>query len=93
MTDEEIQQEIQKLSESLDKLADPDKPLSKEERKHKYMLLLQKETLEKLKQARETNNKRQEFENAAMYGVLTSWGEKHPFLLHLARIKLKWTIF
>ena len=93
MTDEELQQEIQKLSENLNELSDPDKPLSKEARKRQYMLSLRKEALEKAKQAKEKNNQKQEFENMAMYGLLTSWGEKHPFLLHLARIKLKWGIF
>ena len=93
MTDEELEQALQKLSESIEELSDPEKPLSKEERKHQYILLLKKETLQKLKQAREKNDKHQEFQHAAMYGLLTSWGEKHPFLLHLARIKLRWAMF
>ena len=93
MTDEELEQEIQKLNEGLEELSDPEKPLSKEERKRQHLLLLKKETLEKAKQAKEKNDQKQEIENLAMYGVLTSWGEKHPFLVHLARIRLRWNIF
>ena len=93
MTDEELEREIQKLSDSIGEMSDSEKPLSKEERKRQHLLLLKKETLLKVKEAREKKNRKQEFENLAMYGVLTSWGERHPFLLQLMKTRIRWSIF
>ena len=88
MTDEELQQTIQGLQEAIDKLSDSDEPLTKKEKRRERILLLQKEALVKVKEAREKNDKRQELANMTMYGLLESWGEKHPILLHIARAKL-----
>ena len=90
MTDEQIEKTIQDISESLDELSDPDKPLTKEEGNRKQILLLKKETLQKIKEAREKNEKDQELLHTANYGLLTSLGEKHPYLMHLVRSNLRW---
>jgi len=86
MTDEELEQALQELQESLDKLPDSDS-LTKPERRRRYVLLLKKETLLRIKEAREKNNKHDEFTNIANYGVLTAYGDKHPILMRLARAK------
>ena len=93
MNDEELQQKIQEVSESIDKLSDPDKPLTKKEENHKRVLLLMKETLEKIKTAREKGDKEQEMANIMNYGLLATYGEKHPILTHLMRIKLRSNLF
>jgi len=93
MTDEELQQELQNISESLDKLPDSDKPLFKEERRRKHMLLLKKETLLRIKQAKEKKDLNQEIKCNMDYALLEEFGERHPLLLHLARIKLRGHIF
>ena len=93
MTDEELQQKLQNTSESLDKLPDSDKPLSKEERRRKHMLLLKKETLLRIKLAKEKKDLNQEIKCNMDYALLEEFGEKHPLLLHLARVKLRGHIF
>jgi len=93
MTDEELQQKLQNISESLDKLPDSDKPLSKEERRRKHMLLLKKETLLRIKQAKEKKDLNQEIKCNMDYALLEEFGERHPLLLHLGRIKLRGQIF
>ena len=87
MTDEEITKLIQELSEELDKLSDSEKPLSKEEKNHINTLLLRKETLQKIKEARKKGKSYQEFSLTMTYGLLTSIGEKHPFLATFIKSK------
>ena len=93
MTDEELQQTIQEVSESLDKLSDPDKPLTKGETRRRQILLYKKEILQKIKVAREKNNVSQEMAHTVTYGLLTSLGEKHPYLMYLLQSKFRWNIF
>ena len=93
MTDEELQQTIQELSEGIDKLSDPDKPLTKEESRRQQILLLRKETLQKIKEAREKRNVTQEMAHAVTYALLTSLGEKHPYLMYLLQSKFRWSVF
>ena len=93
MTDEELKQTMQAISESLAKLSDPDQPLSKEEERRKYLLLLKKETLEKIKSAREKNQKTEELRQSMVYGLLESWGEKHPNLMRVVRSKFGLDMF
>ncbi len=93
MTDEELQQTIQEVSESLDKLSDPDQPLTKEEERRRRILLYKKEILQKIKEAREKNNIRQEHAHTLTYGLLTSLGAKHPYLMYLLQSKFRWNVF
>jgi len=93
MTNEELQQELQDLSEGLDKLPDSDKPLSKEDRNRQHFLSLKKEALLRIKQAKEKKDLNQEIKCNMDYALLTEFGEKHPLLLHLARIRLRGHIF
>ena len=89
MTDEELEQEIQDLSEAIDKLSKSKEPLTKQEKRRKFILPLKKETLQRIKQAKEKKDLSQEIKYNMDYGVLEEYGEKHPILLHLARIKLR----
>ena len=93
MTDEELQQTMQELGESIDKLSDSDKPLTKEESRRRQLLLLRKETLQKIKEAREKNNANQEMTHTITYSLLTSLGEKHPFLMYFLQSKFRWNVF
>ena len=88
MTDEELEQEIQNLSENIDELSKADS-LTKQEKRRQHILELKKETLERIKQAREKKNQSQEVKLSMDYALLEEYGEKHPLLLHLARIKLR----
>ena len=93
MTDEELQQTIQEVSENLDKLSDPDQPLTKKEERRRRILLYNKEILQKIKEAREKHDIRQEHIHTLTYGLLTSLGEKHPYLMYLLQSKFRWSIF
>ena len=88
MTDEDLEQEMQKLSENIDELSKADS-LTKQEKKRQNLLELKKETLERIKQAKEKKNQSQEIKYTMDYALLEEYGEKHPLLLHFARIKLR----
>jgi len=93
ITDEELQRTMQELSDSIDKLSDPDKPLTKEESRRQQVLLLKKATLEKIKEAKAKKNFNQELAHTITYGVLTSFGEKHPLFLYFLQTKFRTNIF
>ncbi len=93
MTDEELEQEIQNLNEAIVKLSKSDDPLTKQEKRRKYVLPLQKEILQRMKKAKEKKDRSQELKCNMDYALLEEFGEKHPLLLHLARIKLGGHIF
>ena len=93
MTDEELQKTVQEISGEIEKLSAPEKPLSPAERKRQRLLLMKKDTLEKIQQARAKNNPRQEMRLSATYSLLCSFGEKHPLLLRLMQNKLRWHTF
>ena len=90
MTDEELEKTIQEVSESLDNLPEPDEHTPRHRRE---MLLLKKKTLFKIKEAKKKGNSSQELRNSVYYSLLTSWGEKHPFLLSLVMSQLRWSRF
>lgn len=89
MTDEELEEEIQNLTESIDKLSKSEDPLTKQEKRRKHILLLKQETLQRIKKAKEKKDLSQEIKCNMDYALLEEYGEKHPLLLHLARIKLR----
>ena len=91
MTDEELQQEIQKVCESIDNLPKPEKPLPKGEKRRREVLLARKEVLYQIKDAKEKNDKSRELTNNIDYALLTSLGEKHPYLLYFMRSQIRWS--
>ena len=93
MTDEEIMQTLQEHSDEIEALSDPEKTLTKEEQRHKLVLTLQKETLQRIKEARERKNASQELSLTVQYGLLNALAEKHPFLLHFLQGKFRMNIF
>ena len=88
MTDEDLEREMQELSENIDELAKADS-LTKQEKRRRNILELKKETLGRIKQAKEKKNQSQEIKLTMDYALLEEYGEKHPLLLHFARIKLR----
>ena len=93
MTDEELQEETREVSESIDKLSNSDKPLTKEEKRHERMLLVRRQLLDRIKEAREKNDKDQELKSTMEYALLTSMGEKYPYLIPLIRSRIGWHVF
>jgi ribosome-binding protein aMBF1 (putative translation factor) len=94
MTDEELEQEIQRLSEDIDRISKAEADsLTKKEKRLKHVLPIQKEILQKMKHARERKDRSAEMKYSMDYAVLETFGDKHPLLLHFARTKLRWTPF
>ena len=92
MTDEQLQQALQEVSDDIDKLSNSDKPLTKEETSYRKKLLVRKYVLDSIKQAKEKNLKSDELYNSTYYSMLVPWGEKHPILMTLVMrlIKARW---
>jgi len=94
MTDEELKQEMQIVGEDLEKLPADDKSLTKEQKKDKNLLLMKKDVLLRIKDAREKSHKQVEFDNTVYYGVLNSWFSKHPFLMRFViNAKCRWNVW
>ncbi len=85
VTDEELQEatnDVKNLSSP-----SPSGPLPEQEVRHREMILLRQLTAYKIKDAKEKGNSHREFSLTINYGLLTSIGEKHPFLMMLIKGK------
>ena len=92
MTDEELQMATKEVSDGLAELPDTEEPLTKEEKRRKNVLLIRKDILERIKEAKEKGRKDQELKSTMDYSLLMEWGEKHPFWAHIMRLSMRNTI-
>jgi len=91
MTDEEIDALIQEMSDELDTFPDdPENVLTKKEKTHKLVLELRKQTLQKVKDAKEKGNLNQEAKACMDYSLLTKYGEKHPLWMSFLKSQMGW---
>ena len=90
MTNEELDKLIEEVSAQVERLSDPEKSLTKDERNEKFSLQLQKETLERMKNAKEKGNLQQEIKAGMDYALFKNYGKKHPFLVHFIKSQLGW---
>jgi hypothetical protein len=81
MTKEQLQEALEEVSADLEKLSNREKPLTKEEKKYRGKLLMRRNVLESIKEAKEKNQKSEELYNSTVYSLLVPWGEKHPVLM------------
>ncbi|MBI2832294.1 MAG: hypothetical protein HYX79_08570 [Chloroflexi bacterium] len=88
MTDEELKQELESASEELKNLTEREKSLTKPERKRRTFLRMKMLVLERLRDARAKNDRNAEFSQTMNYGLLTTLGEKHPFLMMFMKSKM-----
>lgn len=88
MTDQELQQEFQLTADELKALIEREKDLTKPEKKRRNFLRLKKLALERIMEARKSNNKSQEFSHVMNYGLITTLGEKHPLLMMFVKSKI-----
>jgi len=90
MTDEDLEKELQTVCDSIDNLPQVEGPLPREEKKRRDLLSLRKATLEKIKEAKEKKAEDAELHNSIVYGLLTSWWGKHPYLMHfMVNVRLR----
>ena len=92
MKDEELADLIQEVSEKIKQLSESEKPLTKQEQNRKQVLLLQRDALKRLQEAKEKGNLQQEIRSSIDYSLLTELGEKHPFLMYLIKSHSSWNI-
>ncbi len=90
MNDEELVALIQEIKEQIEALSDPEKSLSKEERTRKVILQMKRDTLERIKSAKEKGNLQQEIRAGMDYTLLCNYGEKHPFLMNFIKSQIGW---
>jgi hypothetical protein len=93
VTDEELQNTITGIEREIEDLSAADKSPAPSEKKRLYLLMMKKDVLKKIQQAKQSNNIRDETQHSADYGLLCSYGDKHPLLLHLMKIKLRASLF
>ena len=92
MSNEQLQQALQEVSEDLDKFSNSEKPLTKEEEKYRKKLVMRKYVLSKIQEAKEKKRKDDELYNSTVYGLLVPWGENHPILMSITMrlMKARW---
>ncbi len=83
MTDEELEKELQCLCEKIGNPPEAKESLSKKEKGERRMLTYQKETLEKIKLARQKHDRDAEIRGILIYGMLTTWIGRYPYLMHV----------
>ncbi|GAH65764.1 unnamed protein product, partial [marine sediment metagenome] len=83
MMDKELQRVLKEVSADIDRLANSDRPLTKEEEKYRRRLLKRKYVLDSIKEAKEKHRRDDELFNSTVYEMLVPWGERHPFLMGL----------
>ena len=89
MTDEELERLIEEIAGQLAVLKDtPEEPLSKEDRKKKYLLQAKQRALEKIKMARKSGSARQEVRAQMDYALLNEYGHRNWILYNLARSRM-----
>ena len=92
MSNEQLQQALEEVSEDMDKLSNSEKPLTKEEEKYRKKLVMRKYVLSKIKEAKDKSHKDDELYNSTVYGLLVPWGENHTILMNIMMrlMKAKW---
>jgi predicted nucleic acid-binding Zn-ribbon protein len=95
VTDEELDGLLQEISGEIDRLADdPEKPLSRKEKKHRLVLRARHRALERVKEARDKGNTHQEVKANMDYALLTEYGEKNILIYNLMKSRTNlWRAF
>ena len=95
MTNEELDRLTQEISGDIEQLAeDPEKPLSRKERRRKLILRARRQALDKIKEAKEKGSVNQEVKANLEYTLLTEYAEKNILLYNLMKARLfMWRAF
>ncbi len=92
ISEEQLKELRQEINGELDNLSNLERPLTVEEKKHQGRLRMRKYVLDKIKEARDKDQKSDELYNTTYYQMLVPWGEKHPilFFFWMRIIKARW---
>ncbi len=92
MNDTELTDAIKDVEGNLESLKKAE-PLGKQEKRRRNVLEMRRDTLLKIKEAREKGDKSEEFRQIGMYGLLTASEGKHPMFLRMARQRFGMNLF
>ena len=92
ISEEQLKELHQEISGELDNLSDLERPLTKEEEKHRKRLRFRNYVLDRIKEAKDKDQKSDELYNTTYYQMLVPWGEKHPilFFFWMRIIRARW---
>ena len=92
MSEEQLRGSLQEISGELEELSSLERPLTKEEEKHRKKLQFRKYVLDSIKEAKDKDQKSDELYNTTYYQMLVPWGEKHPvlFFFWMRIIRARW---
>ncbi len=83
LTKEQLEQELKKTNDELNRLAQADKPLTKEEQSWRGKLRFRKVVLDEIKSAKDKGSTGSELYHTTLYEMLIDWGERRPLLMFL----------
>jgi len=80
LSEEQWKEAMAGVTAELEGLDNLERPFTDEEKKRRNRFRTRKYVLEKIKEARDKNQKSDELYNTTYYQMLVPWGEKHPIL-------------
>jgi len=92
MTEEQWKETMKEVAGELETLSALERPLTKDEEKHRGKYRMRKYVLDKIKEAGDKGSKSDELYNNTYYSMLVPWGEKHPvlFFFWMRIIRARW---
>jgi hypothetical protein len=93
MTSEELEQDLKEVNDRLTEFAEREEKLTNKEWRLQQRLLKEKQLLERIKQARVTQNNIQEIKLMTEYSVLKAASTQHPIINYLMQIKIRSNIW
>ena len=92
ISEEQLKELRQEVSGELEKLSSLERPLTSEEKKQQGVYRTRKYVLDKIKEAKDKNQRSDELYNTTYYSMLVPWGEKHPvlFTILMRIIRTRW---
>jgi hypothetical protein len=94
MTEEELDEIAREISREIEQLPDdPEKPLTRKEKKHRLVLRARRQALDRIKEAKEKGDFNREIRANMDYALLTEYGEKNVFLYNFMKARLTWRAF
>jgi len=94
LSDEDLQELQRELKEQIEELsADPDTPLTKQQKKRKNLLQAKSRAIDRVRYAREKGSFNQEVRALLDYNMLVEYGEKNVFIFNLLRSRINWLGF
>lgn len=89
MTSEELEQAFKQVNDQLDELPKSNIKLTSKQWRLQQRLFKQKELLEKIRKAKETQNNQHEIIFLAQYNVLKDASTRHPIINFIMQLKLR----